>query len=152
MSVTFSVSSESIEQLEGKAVRHIRTLYPEGFDNAPVVDPEYPEYGGLPPQNPWEMNVSNVNAVDLLRTLKLYDENSEDLMGVLNAWKLHRACEKALANLPPDAGRPDVESRGSGGCRWIECGKTPGYYFERFSQLRDLAKIAIEIGAIISFA
>src|ERR1700733_8748381 len=99
MSVSFTISKESLKMIDGKIVAVYETVYPEGFDSTPRIDPEMPEYGPIHPENPWEMNVSNSNFCDIVKTLGLWEtQNHEDgeYVGSLDPNALIVSCESAL--------------------------------------------------------
>ena len=159
MSVTFSVCKETLEMRDEKVIVRYTSLYPDDFDNTPRIDPDMPEYGAIPPENPWDLNVSNINCLDLLRTLGLWEEGRDpsDLHGVLDPAKLALACDQALSTLQAvpeiDMGTNSREDEpGQKGCRMVICGHMPGYFTNRFEWLKKLAVIAQERYAVIGYS
>lgn len=154
MSVTFTVAMETIREFDGQPQVVYMPQYPPGFDNTPVVDPEFPEYGALPPDNPWDMNVSNTNFVTIMRSLGFEDF---DYVGVIaNVADLITRCEALLGtvrSIPQfDAGVEPREYRGESGATIIDCGVRPGYLNERIGTLLTIAIAARDAGAVISYA
>lgn len=155
MSMTFYVAKEELKMYEGKVVTMVTCLYPPNFDNTPVVDPEYPEYGAIHPDNPWEINLSNTNAMMILRLLGF--ENEGEYTGHIGELdKLIQSANHVLAtcqSIPEiDGGALTEESRGEKGCLIIECGIREGYIAERVKQLMNLATIAKENEAVLAYS
>lgn len=153
MSVTFSVCKENLVMQNDKVMVSYTILYPPTFDKTPVVDPEYPEYGAISPENPWDLNVNNYNAREILQSLGV--ELTEDLCGIIDPTKLLDTCNNNLAtiNVLPnlDGGTESEESVGKNGCTFINCGRSVGYFNHRFNKLKELVLIAIQNDAIITF-
>ena len=51
-----------------------------------------------------------------------------------------------------DGARPSREDRTDGGALWIDCGRREGYMQETVTRLLELAKIAGERNAVVSYA
>ena len=156
MSITFYVAKETLELIDNNVLAVYRMMYPEGFDNTPIVDPEYPEYGALPPSNPWELNVTNSHGIEILRMLDLFDETAEDLTGHINPAILADRCQNAIGTINSipefDAGADTVEHQGETGPKFISCGLQPGYFVDRIGKLLELATIAREREEMICYA
>lgn len=97
-----------------------------------------------------EVNVSNSNAMHLLRTLGF---NTEELSGEATGEIFLGAVMLAQGIAPADEGVPmheltEAEKRAMplgalfGNATVIECGRHPGYTDERLVQLRSLAEVA----------
>lgn len=86
------------------------------------------------------LNLSNVNACDLLRWL----DYEPDYAGELSARDLAARCRRRLwpeaRNV--DAAVPQTESRGARGARFIECGREAGYLRDRTERLLAVAQAA----------
>lgn len=156
MSVTFTVSMETIREIDGEPRLIYMPQYPQGFDNTPVVDPDYPEYGAcVYPDNPWEMNVSNSNFAMIMRELGL--EVNDEYCGVIaNVADLIARCEALLGTVKAipefDAGVKQTEFFGEAGARVINCGVRPGYLTDRIGTLLSIATVARDTGAVVAFA
>lgn len=126
MSVTFSAAT--------------RTFHPEF--NADVLSP-------IPAASALQVNVSSANAVVLCGSLGI-DLEFEGWCGSLPAQDFLGRVLLALAIEPADEGIPSHELP-TGGVRWVECGRRPGYIQERLLQLHELAEWAAENGAEVDF-
>lgn len=156
MSVTFSIAKEKLLEWNGEPNICLSPIYPEGFDNTPKIDPEYPEYGELYPDNPWELNVTNSNAFELLNILGVpQTEYCGTLCGndLTTIVRIGSECLATLVAAPElmDMGTPSHESKGSKGCTIIQCGHHPGWYTDRITKIVELATIALAHDACISF-
>ena len=154
MSVTFTVSMETIREFDGQPHVVYMPQYPQGFDPTPVVDPEFPEYGAIPPTSPWEMNVSNSNFSTIMQSLGL---EFSDWCGVIaDVTDLIARCEALLGtvrSIPEfDAGVKPTETRGEMGALIVNCGVRPGYLVDRIGTLLSLAIAARDAGAVVTFA
>lgn len=126
MSVTFTAAT--------------RTFCPE-FDADMLVS--------IPEAEHLEVNMSNSNAAVVCGSLGI-DLNEEGWCGSLAADDFLGRVLLALAIQPSDEGIPAHELP-TGGVRWIECGRRPGYIQERLGQLHELAAWAVEHGAEVDF-
>ena len=126
MSVTFTAAT--------------RTFCPE-FDADMLVS--------VPEAEELEVNMSNSNAAVVCGSLGI-DLEEWGWCGGLPAEDFLGRVLVALAIQPSDEGIPSHEVP-TGGARWIECGRRPGYIQERLAQLHELAAWAVEHGAEIDF-
>jgi len=131
MSMTFSVSHEKIEMRDGKALLIYR----------PVASAET-----------FEVNMSNVNACEVLRTLGL----EAGYCGTVDPRVLASACEFALAGLASapelDGEYPAMVTNTPNGGTIIDCGRSGGYLKMRITGLLKLANIAIKCDAVVTWA
>ena len=126
MSVTFTAAT--------------RTFCPEFNANLLVACPEAEDL---------EINVSSANAVVLCDALGI-NLAEEGWCGSLPAEDFLGRVLVALAVQPSDEGIPTHEVP-TGGVRWIECGRRPGYIQDRLAQLHELAEWAVAHGAVVDF-
>jgi hypothetical protein len=126
MSVTFTAAT--------------RTYRPEFGANVLVACPEAEDL---------EINVSSANAVVLCDTLGI-NLAEEGWCGSLPAEDFLGRVLLALAIQPSDEGIPAHELP-TGGVRWVECGRRPGYIQDRLAQLHELAAWAVAHGAVVDF-
>ena len=128
-----------------------------------VVDAEYQEYKEITPEgfdgpdydNPLSLNVANGNYIRLMQLLGL------DHSGYCGTWgdgslqevkdKLTFALESLKAMPELDGGTLTEESKGKGGCVWIDCGLPDGYFQMRLTTLLGIVNKAIEVGGVVSF-
>lgn len=103
----------------------------------------------LPEAEHLEINMSNTNAVVVCGALGI-DLEDEGWCGSLPAQDFLGRVLLALAIQPADEGIPSHELP-TGGVRWVECGRRPGYTQERLVQLHELAEWAVAHGAEIDF-
>lgn len=92
-----------------------------------------------------EVNLSNRNARDLLTSLGI--DASEDLCGTMDASAFRERLLIALATQPDHAGAmPTLTSGGPGsivgGPVWVDCGREPGYFIERYGWLMEVVDAA----------
>ena len=92
-----------------------------------------------------EVNMSNRNAALVLKSLGFdFDYNMctfdvDDLEGRL-------ILAEMFGGNMPDHGTPNVETTGDQGARMIECGLRPGYFAEKYHELRDVCCRARMLG------
>lgn len=146
---------ETIREFDGEPKVVYMPQYPQGFDPAPKVDPEYPEYGPIYPTSPWEMNVSNVNFAMIMRSIGL--EIGEEYIGVIaDVADLIARCEALVGTVQSipefDAGQESSEFTGEMGARIINCGVRPGYLADRVGTLLSIAVAARDNGAVVTYA
>lgn len=96
-----------------------------------------------------EVNMSNSNAAVVCDALGINLEE-EGWCGSVPAENFLGRVLVALAIQPSDEGIPSHELP-TGGVRWIECGRRPGYTQDRLAQLHALATWAVENNAEIDF-
>jgi hypothetical protein len=96
-----------------------------------------------------EINMSNSNAAVVCAALGI-DLDAEGWCGSLPAEDFLGRVLVALAIQPSDEGIP-VHELPTGGVRWVECGRRPGYIQERLGQLHELAQWAVAHGAEVDF-
>lgn len=149
MSVTFCLAKKVVGKVG------YQFLYPSDFDPTPVIDPEYPEYGAIPPDNPYTLNVHNDNAKEILRTFNITGELHNG--GILdNLDEVIEICNQVIASVRTipelDLGTPSVMSKFENGPLVVECGHLPGWYGDRFGKLLELATIAKQKEAVITYA
>jgi len=158
MGISFMVAREEVMLIDGVPAIVYAPLYPVGFDRTPVIDLEMPEYGSIPPDNPWSMDLSVANAFMLLRELGLINEADEpEYCGhFVDLPDLIARCEALLGvvNTIPefDAGVSAVVQGGDGHATMIHCARRPGYMNHRVGRLLELALIAKENDGVISYA
>jgi len=178
MGVSFYLVKENVKMVDGEPVINYGIVYPPNFDRTPVVDPEYPEYGALPPENPWEINVNQHNFVRLAKSLGIIVDNEESWSGLItNLADFIDQCRSMLAtvlSIPAfDAGEQTVVSRNVSlesivnaaatgntalasecelGATFIHLGTSEGYFARQLPRLIELAEIAIANEAVISYA
>lgn len=173
MSVTFCPAIETVKVFDGEPRIVYVPMSPEGFDGTPTIDPECPEYGAcVYPVDPWELNVSNANARLILDTIGM---GSPELCGlIVDLDQFISQCDAIIGVTRDisefDAGSParvvpngDLDALLAGGVLQtlpddavgptiIDCGLRPGYLNDKFTKLREIALIAKERGAVISYA
>lgn len=159
MSVTFHVSMEEVCDFDGEPRICYAIQYPPGYDNTPLVDPDWPEYGAcVYPPNPWELNVSNDNAYYLMEAVGITVNEDNGLCGVIaDLADLIARCDAVidtLAIIPQfDAGTESTTIRyGDNGPAMVYCGRSEGYLHGRVSALRDIAIAAQSIGGVVSYS
>lgn len=103
----------------------------------------------IPEAEHLEVNVSSSNAVVLCDALGI-NLAEEGWCGSLPAGDFLGRVLLALAIQPADEGIPAHELP-TGGVRWVECGRRPGYIQDRLAQLHELAQWAVAHGAEIDF-
>ncbi len=85
------------------------------------------------------MNVSNINAIEILGALGLVDEWGVRMAGEVSADDMLGRVLVALGVAPKDEGRPASILPGKG-MQVIDCGREPGYLQKRLRELRTLAE------------
>jgi hypothetical protein len=170
MSLTFYIASEEIVLGDNKVVVQYTTLYPDGSDHTPVIDPEYGVRG---PRNGWSLKDSDETFKMLADLLMIAYEESEYGIesGVIgNLDELIAACDNTLATLRmfPELERQililvepvreeeriQVVSPADSGnhVAVIECDRPRGYIESSVSALRELAVIAKQKDAVLCYA
>lgn len=153
MSVTFSVESPLIGWVTSCACGQVRTtkMYetydavraaidtkvenPTCADCADYCEPPRADGVTLFEEAP-EVNVSNTNAVTLLRALGLFEEDG-DLTGTLSGAEFASKVMQARVMEPQDAGVSPVTYGAV-----IDCGRHPGYVQERLDSLQEIGNFA----------
>ncbi|CAM6053491.1 unnamed protein product [Sphagnum tenellum] len=120
---------ESLQEVKGEPRICYSNIYPEGFDPKQIVMVD--EYGIEYAQNPWEINMSNINAIHILDIIGFSNRDSDgepDYCGTIS--NLIEAEEKILAALADrhfapemDWGKPVTEENGEQGALIIDCGR-----------------------------
>jgi hypothetical protein len=149
VSVTFVVCSPREETIGGQLVKVLHEIYPDGFDTTPKIDPDYPEFGAMEPDNPWSLNIGNDSAREVLKYLGLYD--NDELVGLIEPQTMIDRCDEALAAIRDIAGidcavAPRIEGI------FVHCGRPAGYLKEQFQTLRKFAVEAIPRNAMIAYS
>lgn len=98
-----------------------------------------------------EVNMSNTNAMDLLRVLDLPATFEDGLCGGATAEDFMGRVLVALAVEPEDTGVRSLETRGERGATMIDCGRPAGYVQDRLAGLRDVAAFAVEHGLEVTW-
>jgi hypothetical protein len=95
-----------------------------------------------------EVNLSNANAVGVLRLLGITPENTENFWngGSLPAEDFLGRVLIALAVNPADAGVPATQEG-----NFIDAGRREGYFDERLGELRDIAEKAFAEGGKVQW-
>lgn len=167
MSVTFGVESPVIGWVAGCSCGATRTtkLYATYalMVDAIVQKIEWPEcihcaevaaeYGQLPyatavtlhDEAP-EVNISNINARDILRALGLLGED-RDLCGSLPGAEFAARVTQALVMEPQDTGVPAVQIGSV-----IECGRREGYVQEVLTHLQEIGNFAWDKDLTVTWA
>ncbi len=149
MSVTFQI----VKKIPGQP--GFQFITPDNFDPTPVVDPEFPEYGPIYPENPYHLNVHTDNATTILAMFGI--TGKLDCGGFLfDLDEVIQVCEQVLATIRSmpemDEGTATSTTNDPSGLTWIKCGHIPGWYAHRFGKLLELAIIAKKKDAVICYA
>jgi hypothetical protein len=152
MGVSFNVCQFEDRELNGEVIKVLCPVGPDGLDLHTPIGRD--EYGDIYPENPWTMNVSEMNAINILKTLGL-EFDQEYYCGTLDSGIVVAACDSVLSTLRSipelDAATPWVETKGVGGCTVYEGGRMEGYLAIRVSELRGLAQIALDRGLVLNY-
>lgn len=162
MSVTFSVESPVIGWVSACACGTVRTstMYDTYTAVRAAIDSEVEnphcgdcaEYGDGPyasavtlfDEAP-EVNVANMNAGTLLRTLGLFEEGG-DLSGALSGAEFATKVTQARVLEPQDVGVPAVTHGAV-----VECGRRPGYIQDRLDELQEIGNFAWDKGVAVTW-
>lgn len=112
------------------------------------------------------VNVSNANAAALLEVLGLRPDTEPEgeflgglpLFGELcgeadgESFLGRVLTARALLDARGDEGTPAVQTGGHGTAVIVDCGRAPGYFERRLSELEDLATTAIAAGGKVTWA
>lgn len=106
---------------------------------------------------PFDLNVTNTNAIMLLEMLGIRVKGDNGLTGEIeDVARLEYNCQQVLhalrADPALDAGRLSIEHRSPGCMTMIECGRRDGYLLDRVSRLRQLAEEALLRDAKLVYA
>ena len=102
--------------------------------------------------------MSNTNAIEVLKTLGLFDEEKEfEYSGlIIDLLDFIARCDSILSTLATipefDAGTESRMESGNGCATVIHLGRSAGYFQCRISQLRELAVFAKANEAVVYYA
>jgi hypothetical protein len=168
MSVTFSIESNFTGAFTAHCYESDLTLGPvDGHDSIlPLIAAhkgtceECSAYGMysqavLDVDDTLDLNVSNLNARTLLIALGLDGEDG-DLCGTVDGEDFLGRVLLALATDRDDSGVPYAviggAALGQSGATMIDCGRSVGYFADRFGALHALALEAVRLGRGIQFS
>jgi hypothetical protein len=154
MSITFSIYKRILDETSSEPKFRYQEIYPAGFDPTPRIDPEMPEYGEIAPENPYDLNMANVNAVDVLKSLGLF-EDGEYCGTIIDMADLIQRCDAfitvAALDETFDAAFDAYVHEKAGWATIVECGRNAGYRTDKAIILKAMAQIALANDAVISY-
>jgi len=151
MSVTFYPGKLGKKIINGVEFTIYHEQFPPDFDDKPTNDPEY---GLIYPQNPWSLNLTNMNFVSVISIL-YPDVDLTSYCGKLEPVDLLEKIKMCLEliELAPslDAVVEPTAFADNGGMRMIGCGKRKGYLAEKLTQLKLIAEEAQKLGGLVIY-